>query len=70
LLAAADEVRVLADRYSHGCYYRRDEWMVERAGRLICRYDGSPGGTRYTVRCAIRRGLEIVNTFRAPGSLF
>ncbi len=70
LLEAADEVRVLADRYSHGCYYRRDDWMVERSGRIICWYDGSGGGTRYTVRRALKAGLEVVNLFRAPGSLF
>jgi uncharacterized phage-like protein YoqJ len=70
LLKLADEVRVLEERYSHGCYYRRDEWMVERSGRLVCWYDGSSGGTRYTVRRALKAGLEIVNTFRATDSLF
>ncbi len=70
LLQAADDVRVLAARYSHGCYYRRDEWMVERSRRIVCWYDGSRGGTRYTVRRAVARGLEVVNVFRAPGSLF
>ena len=72
LLEEADEVRVLADRYSHGCYYRRDEWMVERSARVICWYDGDSGnsGTRYTVRRALSAGLEIVNVFRAEGTLF
>jgi uncharacterized phage-like protein YoqJ len=66
LLDAADEVRVLADRYSHGCYYRRDDWMVDRSARIVCWYDSTRRGTgtRYTVRRALRRGLEIVNTFR------
>jgi len=68
LLAAADEVKVLADRYSHGCYYRRDDWMVDRAARIVCWYDPSRGasGTRYTVRRAVRAGLEVVNLFRDP----
>lgn len=70
LLSAADEVWVLAESYSRGCYYRRDERMVERSARIICWYDGSPGGTRYTVRHALKAGLEIVNLFRATGSLF
>jgi uncharacterized phage-like protein YoqJ len=79
LLGASDEVCVLESRYSHGCYYRRDEWMVERSGRIICWFDASggselsgrkAGGTRYTVRQALRSSLEVVNTFRAPGSLF
>ena len=83
LLAAADEVCVLSERYSRGCYYRRDEWMVDRSGRIICWYDGGKGhsglkrapkassGTRYTVRHAVKSGLEVVNLFRDPaGTLF
>jgi uncharacterized phage-like protein YoqJ len=67
LIAAADEVRVLAAGYSHGCYFRRDDWMVERSGRIICWYDGEgSSGTRYTVRRALARGLEVVNIFRDP----
>ena len=72
LVAAADEVLILEAGYTHGCYYRRDEWMVERSGRIICWYDGGKGssGTRYTVRRAVKAGLEVVNIFRADGMLF
>lgn len=71
LLAAADATRVLAERYSHGCYLRRDDWMVDHAARIVCWYDGSGRGTRYTVRRALKSGLEIVNIFRdTSGTLF
>lgn len=70
LLRQADEVRVLEGRYSHGCYYRRDEWMVERSGRVICWYSGASSGTRYTVRKALAMGREIVNLFELQPSLF
>ncbi len=73
LLKAADEIWTLSERYSYGCYYRRDELMVERSARLICWYDGtkSSSGTRYTVRKALASALEIVNLFRNPdGTLF
>ncbi len=71
LLAAADEVIVLSDHYFYGCYYRRDEWMVERSSRIICWYDySSSGGTRYTVKKALATGLEIVNLYNEDGSLF
>jgi len=73
LLAVADEVKTLSDRYTHGCYYRRDDWMVDRSGRVVCWYDPSHGasGTRYTVRRAVSAGLEVVNLFRSPaGTLF
>jgi uncharacterized phage-like protein YoqJ len=46
ILAEADEVIVLAEDYSHGCYYRRDDWMVDRSGRVICWYDGTGDGMK------------------------
>lgn len=70
MLAAADEVFVLSERYRHGCYYHRDEWMVDRSGRIVCWYDGRASGTRYTVRHAVRAGLEVVNLFHDSGTLF
>lgn len=70
LLAAADRIEVLAERYDHGCYYRRDDWMTDHSSRVVCWYDGSPSGTRYTVRSALARNLVVVNIFRTPGSLF
>jgi uncharacterized phage-like protein YoqJ len=73
LLEASDEACVLAERYSLGCYYRRDDWMVDRSARMICWYDSAGGnsGTRYTVHRALKAGLEMVNVFRDPnGTLF
>lgn len=35
--------------------------MVDNCSRLICYYDGSNGGTRYTVEYAQSKGLPISN---------
>lgn len=72
ILAAADRIEVLAPRYSPGCYYRRDEWMVERSSCLVCWYDARrrSGGTRHTVRAAKNAGIEIVNVFQLQDTLF
>lgn len=70
LLAAAAWTVILEPCYSHGCYFRRDDWMVDRSRRVVCWYDGSPGGTRYTVRRALSAGIEVVNLYREPGTLF
>ena len=44
------------------CPSQADAWyMVDHAALLIAAFDGSPGGTRYTVEYAMRRGLEIVD---------
>ncbi len=70
ILSLADEAVILSEHYDYGCYYVRDDWMTERSSRLVCWYDGSDGGTRYTVRSALGRGVEIVNIYKEPDSLF
>ena len=50
------------DLYFCECVLRlRQMHMVDHAALLIAAFDGSPGGTRYTVEYAMRRGLEIVD---------
>ena len=34
--------------------------MVDHAERIIAVYDGTLGGTMYTVTYALKRGLELV----------
>ena len=43
------------------CMQRRDRYMVDHASLLIAVFDGSPGGTQYTVQYAMGRGLDIVD---------
>lgn len=69
VLAAADRCVVLSPAYHAGCYAVRNNYLVEHASLLVAWYDGSPGGTHYTVRRALRRGLELVNLHRAAPAL-
>ena len=64
--AAADEVVVLAPAYRRGCYAVRNDFLVDCAGAVVAWYDGSPGGTRYTWRRALRCGLEAANLCPTP----
>lgn len=61
VLFAADRVYCLQTQYTSDCFHKRNRFMVDNASRLICYYDGIPGGTEYTVRLAQRSGLEIDN---------
>ena len=40
---------------------QRDRYMVDHASLLIAAFDGTPGGTRYTVEYAMRRGVSVVD---------
>ena len=61
LLAACDEETMVSHQYTPFCMQRRDRYMVDHAALLIAAFDGSSGGTRYTVEYAMRRGLAIVD---------
>ena len=60
-LEVADSVVCLSENYTAGCMVRRNRYMVERASLLIAAFNGSPGGTAYTVRYARKCGLRVVS---------
>ena len=61
LLDACDFETLVSNRYTPYCMQRRDRYMVDHASLLIAVFDGTPGGTRYTMEYAISRGLSIVD---------
>lgn len=50
----ADIVRFISPQYDRGCFQRRNEWMVEHAGRVIAVFNGEKGGTKNTIDYATR----------------
>ncbi len=61
VMGQADEIIYPTDQqYSH-VYHIRNRYMVNISSRLICYFDGQPGGTDYTVDYARKKGLEIIN---------
>ena len=64
LISRADQVIVLSEHYFHGCLLRRNDFMLEYSCGLIAFYDGKPyGGTFYTCREAVKKGMDIVNLY-------
>ncbi|MDO4316156.1 MAG: SLOG family protein [Oscillospiraceae bacterium] len=61
LVAACDWETLVSSQYTPSCMQRRDRYMVDHASLLIAAFDGSAGGTRYTVEYAIRRGVDLVD---------
>lgn len=61
LVAACDFETVVSAKYTSACMQRRDRYMVDHASLLIAVFDGTPGGTRYTVEYAMSRGVSIVD---------
>ena len=61
LVSACNFETMVSDVYTASCMQRRDRYMVDHASLLIAAFDGSSGGTRYTVEYALNRGLSIVD---------
>lgn len=70
ILEAADETVVLRDDYRPDCYARRNDCLTDGASAVVAWYDGSSGGTHYTVRRARRLGLRVLNLWQNPQAEF
>ncbi len=65
-LQVADSVVCLSERYTDGCMQKRNRYMVDQSSLLIAAYNGSRGGTEYTLRYAKRERLRTVNVLEIP----
>lgn len=61
ILEGADEVIYTSCGYHHGCYARRNDFLAENGDVLLAYYEGTEGGTRYTIRKAEKLGKRIIN---------
>ena len=64
IISQADRVIVLSEHYFKGCLLRRNDFMLEHSCGVIAFYDDKPyGGTFYTCREAVKKGMDIVNLY-------
>lgn len=69
ILIQADEVIYVCQNYLPECYSLRNNLLVDKSSLLVAWYDGSVGGTHYTVRRALARGREVQNLHPAARTL-
>lgn len=60
LLDRCDLETVVQQRYDRYCMHRRDRYMVDRAAAVLAVFDGTSGGTQYTLNYAMDKGLDIL----------
>lgn len=56
----ADQVVTVSPRYTKGCYFVRNAYMVDMADTVVCAYDGRRGGTAYTVNYAVSKDKHVI----------
>ena len=62
----ADEVITLAPHYSAGAYAVRNNFLVDNSSATIAYFNGSKGGTAYTVRRTIKALHHYINLYISP----
>ena len=60
ILEKADEVHYVSAVPGRQAFFKRNNWMVDRASKLIAVYTGAPGGTARTIEYAEKCRLDIV----------
>ncbi len=63
ILRAADDTLLLSAEYHAGVYAFRNNYLVDHAAVVVAWFDGSSGGTGYTVQRALSRGREVINLY-------
>lgn len=61
LVEACDFETLVSAQYTPYCMQRRDRYMVDHSSLLIAAFDGTPGGTQYTMQYAMSRRVSIVD---------
>lgn len=61
ILKACDLETMVQHSYGPGCMLRRNRYMVDHSALVIAVYDGTGGGTRYTLEYALRRRVPFID---------
>ena len=60
ILDACDLETVVQQNYDRFCMLRRDRYMVDRSAAVLAVFNGTPGGTQYTLNYAMDKKREIL----------
>lgn len=60
ILDRCDLETVIQQHYDRYCMHRRNRYMVDRAAVVLAVFDGTPGGTQYTLNYAMDKKREIL----------
>lgn len=61
IVTEADKKIILSDYYNQRVYTIRNDYLVNHASTLVTWYDGSAGGTRYTVHRALTQRRKLIH---------
>lgn len=63
ILSEASHSVTVCPSYSYDCFHKRNDYLVANSDALVCFFNGAKGGTEYTVKQAVRKGLMVTNLY-------
>ena len=60
ILKECDKITLLQEKYTNDCMAKRNRYLVDNSECMIAVWGCSDGGTAYTVRYAIKKGIDTV----------
>ncbi|MBR4761297.1 MAG: DUF1273 family protein [Clostridia bacterium] len=61
IIQSCDNLILISKDYYSGCYYDRNRFMVNNSDIVLTWFNGSPGGTKYTLDYAKSKLRKIIN---------
>lgn len=61
IVACCDDTVTICHSYGTDCFHRRNDHLIDHSDVLVCYFNGSKGGTAYTVRRALKARLRVIN---------
>ncbi|MGN1319234.1 MAG: SLOG family protein [Lachnospirales bacterium] len=58
----ADKIVYTSEKYTKGCMFKRNRWLVDNSNYCIVYCVKNTGGSYYTVNYAEEKGLEVINS--------
>ena len=59
IVASADKVYILEDKYTQNCMQNRNRFMVDNSSKIIAVVDNYRSGTGQTINYALRKGIDV-----------
>lgn len=63
ILQHAQRVEYASERYYPGVFHRRNDMLIEGTEAVVAWYNGTKGGTQYTIRRALQHGAQLINLY-------
>ena len=67
ILNKSEETTYICPKQTRWCFYARDKWMVNHSTRVIAVFNGTHGGTEYTINYANKKEREVILLNDAEG---